>query len=161
MSDNVDLQHEHARTDQLVKSFGEGYVPLPVAAAMTFHQVHGNTRAIVSRDDYDDALNIAAVALSRLVPLYVIGDPRDGHTPLSPDFTRQHFARGATELRCADAPPVRDMSIKRSDLLSAVSLIKRAGLPFAFAIERAPEAPGSEPPSTPPQVVPGKTVHRG
>ena len=142
-ADSVDLQFEQARTEDLVaKSFAEGHVPLPVAAAMTFHQVHGNAKAIISRDDYDDALNIAAVALSRLVTLFRLVDAREGRTPVVADLTKQHFARGATELRCHDGQPtVRDLSVKRSDMLSAISLIKRIGLPFSFAM--LPEADGA------------------
>jgi hypothetical protein len=33
------------------------YVPLSVAAAVTFHQVQRSTKAIVTRDDYEDALS--------------------------------------------------------------------------------------------------------
>jgi hypothetical protein len=140
--DKVDLHFERARAEDLIaKSFAESHVPLSLAAAMTFHQVHGNTKAIVGRDDYDDALNIAAVALSRLVTLFCLVDAREGRTPVVADLTKQHFARGATELRCHDGqPPVRDLSVERSDMLSAISLVKRIGLPFSFAIAAAPEA---------------------
>jgi hypothetical protein len=135
-NDKVDLPFEQARAEDLIaKIFAESHVPLPVAAAITFHQVHRNTKAIISRDDYDDALNIAAVALSRLITLFCLVDPREGRTPVVADLTKQHFARGATELRCHDGQPtVRDLSVKRSDMLSAISLIKRIGLPFSFAI---------------------------
>jgi hypothetical protein len=132
--DRVDLMHDRLQTDEVLKSFLEGFVPLPVAAATTFHQAHGNSKAIVSRQDYDDALNIAAAALSRLIPIYVIRDPREGRIALAFDLTKQHFARGATELRFhGGTAPLRDLSIRRSDLLSALSLIKRTGLPFSFA----------------------------
>jgi ribosome-associated translation inhibitor RaiA len=126
--DRVDLMHDRLQTDEVLKSFLEGFVPLPVAAATTFHQAHGNSKAIVSRQDYDDALNIAAAALSRLIPIYLIRDPLEGRIALAFDLTKQHFARGATELRFhGGTAPLRDLSIRRSDLLSALSLIKRNG----------------------------------
>jgi|tagenome__1003787_1003787.scaffolds.fasta_scaffold19708874_2 hypothetical protein len=138
-NDKVDLQIERSQTDELLKRFQESFVPLPVAAATTFHQAHGNTNAIIRREDYDDALNIAAAALSRLVPIYSVLDPRDGRTPVTPDLTQQYFARGATELRSRDATaPLRELSIRRSDMLSAISLIKRTGLPFSFALTATP-----------------------
>ena len=139
--DRVDLLLESKQTEELVaRSFQEAHVPLPVAAAITFHQVYGSTKAIISRDDYNDALNISAVALSRLITLYRLADPRESPTPVAADLTKQHFARGATELRCNDGqPPVRDLSVKRSDMLSAISLIKRTGLPFSFALVPAAE----------------------
>jgi hypothetical protein len=108
-------------------------LPLAVAAAIAFHQAHGNTRAIVTRGDYNDALNIAAAALSRLIAIRVVRDPRDGRTPLTVDLTKMHFARGATELRSA-SETIRDMSVARGELLSALSLIRCAGLTFSFAI---------------------------
>jgi hypothetical protein len=108
-------------------------LPLPVAAAIAFHQAHGNTKAIVSRRDYDDALNIAAAALSRLVTIYVMRDPREGRVPLAVDLTRSHFTRGATQLHDAHETIGR-LSVARGELLSALSLIKRTGLPFSFAI---------------------------
>jgi hypothetical protein len=108
------------------------YLPLPVAAAITFHQVHGNTKAIVSRQDYDDALNIAAAALSRLIAIYVLRDLREGRVALPVDLTRSHFARGATQLRSANET-IGELWVARRELVSALSLIKRTGLPFGFA----------------------------
>jgi hypothetical protein len=76
-NDDVRLDRERARTEELLQSAQDAHVPLAVAAAIAFHQVQGNTRAIVSRQDYDDALNLAAAALSRLIPLYAVRDPRE------------------------------------------------------------------------------------
>ena len=113
---------------------GNTFIPLAVAAAITFHQVQGNARAIVSRQDYDDALGIAAAALSRLVSIYTTLDPREGRVAVPVDLTKQHFVHGATELRSADGSSMRDLSVQRGEMLSAISLIKRAGLPFSFAL---------------------------
>ena len=64
--------------------------------------------------DYNDALNIAASALSRLVPLF--NARADGvRAVIAVDLTRA---------------ALRPWRHERS----AVSLIKRAGLPFSFAI---------------------------
>jgi hypothetical protein len=133
-NDDVDLDRERQRTDDLFQSMMFAHVPLAVAAAITFHQVHGNTRAIVTRQDYDDALNIAAAALSRLIAIYAMGDDHAGRVAISIDLTRQHFARGATELRNTDGSRRGELSLLRGELLSAISLIRRAGLPFAFAL---------------------------
>jgi hypothetical protein len=131
--DQVRLELEAERTTALLQSAQEHYLPLPVAAAIAFHQAHGNTKAIVTRRDYDDALNIAAAALSRLVTIYVLRDPREGRTPVSIDLTIMQFARGATKLRSAQET-IGELSVARGELLSALSLIKRTGLPFSFAI---------------------------
>ena len=142
--DKVDLRVERQRTVELLESFSGGFVPLPVAAAATFHDAYGETPAILGRDEYHDAFNIAAAALSRLVALYGPAEPHEGRKPIVPDLTRQHFARGASELRSHDGTPtLRDVSVKHSDLSSALSLIKRAGLPFSFAV--AARTPVSRP----------------
>jgi hypothetical protein len=54
------------------------YLPLHVAAAITFHQAYGAKNAVISRSDYDDALNIAAAALSRLMHVYTLRSPGKG-----------------------------------------------------------------------------------
>ena len=130
--DQVRLEVEAERTTALLQGAHDLYLPLSVAAAIAFHQAHGNTKAIVTRKDYDDALNIAAAALSRLIAVYVVRDPRVGRTPLAVDLTQAQFGRGATELRSAHET-IGGLWVARSEFLSALSLIKRVGLPFSFA----------------------------
>ena len=141
--DTVDLQAERARTADLLKTAQKTYVPLPVAAAITFHQAHRSTKATITRRDYEDALNIAAAALSRLIPVYQLKDVQEGRVPVSIDLTRQRFTRGATEMQARGEPVARNLSVRYSELVSAVSLIKRTGLPFlmAEAPAGAPQAP--------------------
>lgn len=135
----VDLKSEGLRAgDLLHASLADTYVPLAVAAAITFHQAHGNTRAIVTRQDYDDALNIAAAALSRLITIYTVQDPRDERVAVEVNLSGQRFARGATRLVYDDGRIFDDLSVRRSDMLSATSLIKRTGLAFSFAFSLDP-----------------------
>lgn len=131
--EEVRLEQERQRTEELLQNASDAYTPLAVAAAIVFHQAHGNTRAIVTRQDYEDALSIAAAALSRLVPLYTLRDPREGRVTVAVNLVHQRFRRGATELHGDDGSVTRDLSVRRSDLVSALSLVKRAGLGFAFA----------------------------
>lgn len=131
--DEVRLEQERERTEELLQDARDAYVPLAVAAALVFHAAHGNTRAIVTRRDYDDALNIAAAALSRLIPLYTLRDPREGRVTVAVNLVHQRFQRGATELHGDDGSTTGELSVRRSDLVSALSLVKRAGLGFAFA----------------------------
>ena len=117
---------------------GQPYLPLSVAAAATFHAVHHGTRAIADRRDYDDALNIAATALARLIPIYVVADPRKGRRPVNIDLTRDTFARGATRLRRGDGSTVTDMSVLTSDFRSVIAQLHKAGLPLFLAGIRGP-----------------------
>ena len=124
------LEEESARIREIWRVSEDTFVPLPVAAAIAFHQAHGSTRAIATRADFDDALNIAASAIARLIPVYVPHEPQ----PLGIDLARQSFARGATELRPSDgAAPLRELRVRRADLLEALALIRRRGVPFSFA----------------------------
>jgi len=132
--DQVDLDAELRRINGMWQELDLSCIPLAFASAMAFHQVYGSGRGVVSRRDYDDALNLTAVALSRLIAVYTTSDPIAGRVPVQIDLRKQHFACGATELRSADGSVVRELSLNRGELLSAVSLIKRAGLPFSFAL---------------------------
>jgi hypothetical protein len=113
----------------------DAYYPLPTAAAITFHQVHRNTTAIVSRRDYDEALGIAAAALSRLISIYTLRDPREGRVAIAVDLTKARFVLGATQLRSSEET-IGELWVSRGEMVSAMSLIMRTGLPFSFAEAR-------------------------
>ena len=129
--ERIRLEVESERTNALLQRVEHNYLPLHVAAAITFHQAN-DSNAIISRSDYDGALNIAAAALSRLIPVYTLREPREGRVALAVDLTKSHFARGATELR-SSGETIGELSIARNELVSVLSLIRRTGLPFAFA----------------------------
>ena len=129
--DEVRLEIESQRTNALFQRVDSPYFPLAVAAAIAFHEAHHSAAISVSRQDYDGALDIAAAALSRLLPVYTLRDSRGERATLVVDLTRAQFARGATELR-GQRETVGELSVARSDLASALSLIKRVGLPFSF-----------------------------
>jgi hypothetical protein len=129
----IHLEVESQRTSALLKRANSPYVPLAVAAAVAFHQAYSGTPASISQRDYEGALDIAAAALSRLIPVYTLRDPQAGRaTPLVVDLARARFARGATELRDG-ADTVAELSVARNELLSALSLLRRIGLPLSFA----------------------------
>jgi hypothetical protein len=119
--------------DELWRGCQVPYMPLAVAAAAAFHQAHGSTRAIVSRDDYEDALNIAAAALSRLLTIYRLRDAREGRVPVKIDLATQRFARGATRLRGPQGEGIGELSVETAAFVRALALVRGAGLPFCFA----------------------------
>lgn len=140
----LNLEAMRMAADDLWRARQSMHVPLAVAAAITFHQVHGNTKAIAGRTDYDDALNIAASAISRLIPVYELSDPREGRKPLAIDLVKARFVRGATELRSLDGQAIRGLTVLRSEFASALSLIKRTGLPYSFAAMPAEQPADAE-----------------
>jgi formylmethanofuran:tetrahydromethanopterin formyltransferase len=128
----VSLDLERARIEQELQHTPDGRVPLPVAAAGAMHLVCRNTHDLIARSAYDDALNIAAVAISRLVPVFALTDPRQVEEVLSINVNRERFANGATELRRMDGRKITRLFIRRSDMLSALAFIKRTGNLFSL-----------------------------
>jgi len=129
----VSLALLRANTDAMLGRDSSEYVALGLAAACAFHQVHRGRRDELAQWEYDDALHVAAVALSHLVPVYTLDDPSQGRVALAIDLAGQRFANGATELHCQDGRRIARLSVKRSDMLSAISLVKRRGLEFGLA----------------------------
>ena len=130
----VSLDLERARIEQELQHTPDERVPLPVAAAGAMHLVCRNTHDLIARSAYDDALNIAAVAISRLVPVFALTDPRQVEEVevLAIDVNRERFANGATELRRMDGRKITRLFIRRSDMLSALAFIRRTGNLFAL-----------------------------
>ena len=138
----VSVEVERLRVEQAWRSASDGYIPMPMAAAMTFHKVHCATGAVISRRDYDEALNIAAAAVSRLIPLYGLSD-RGERKQVPINLGTQRFTHGAGCIRSADGAEFRDISVKRSDLVTAMSFIARTGLPYSFVSMPAATQPRS------------------
>ena len=146
------MADELGRADQEWRITQETHVALAVAAAMAFHEAQGrSTGAIRSRGDHDDALNIAASALSRLLTIYTIDEATRGRVAVKLDVLAGRFVRGATEFRRSNGSIVGSMSVRRGDLTSALSLIKRVGIPFGLAIEDEPGEAAVKPPAKAPE----------
>jgi hypothetical protein len=136
LENHVRLEVEAESASALFQRVQEIYLPLSVAAAIAFHEVHRSAKAIVSQSDYDDALSIAAAALSRLICIYTLRDRRQGRVAVAVDLAKAHFARGATQLHGTEET-IGELWVSRRELVSALSLIKRTGLPFSFAGKNA------------------------
>jgi hypothetical protein len=141
---------ESGRADHEWRIAQESFVALSVAAAMAFHEAQGrSTAAVGSAEEHDDALNLAASALSRLLTIYVVDELKHERVATKLDVLNGKFLRGATEFRRSNGVVVTAMTVKRGDLGSALSLIRRVGIPFGLAIEREPDekapAPEREP----------------
>ena len=130
----LDLESELQQTEQSWRGSQDSYVSMAVAAAKTLHQVRSSAKVFVHREDYDDALNIAACALSRLMPIYRLGVDGQRVKLAAASLRTARFERGATRLRSANGRLIEDLSVKRSDAILAIPLIMSAGLPFCFAL---------------------------
>ena len=134
-TNDINLRNERLRAEELWRGSLDAHVPLAVAAAMAFHRVCGSTKAILTRPDYDDALTIAATALSRLIPIYCQEDPRAGRRVLAINLIYESFVMGATRLRAHDGSLRAGLTVLRSDLIRAVAQLRSSGLPLFLAGE--------------------------
>lgn len=107
------------------------YMALAAAAAIAFREAHYAGGA-ASAEDLADALNIAASALSRLVTIYAFDAPSDSHVPVVLDLTKGRFVDGAALFRphALDGSAIGSLAVRHDDLASALSLIRRTGLPY-------------------------------
>ncbi len=112
------------------------FMPLSVAAAIAFHQAQRGAKAIQSPSDYMEALNMAAGALSRLIPIYVMDDALGTRVLVNVDLLRGQFTGCATEYRRHDGSMLRPLSVVRGDLTSALSFMQQVGPTLAFAVAK-------------------------
>ncbi len=149
----VDLTAERRRVESFWRLEQHPSVPLAAAAAFTFHQVRENSPAVASAEGYAAALNIAAAALSRLIPVYGFEDPKGERTRLRIDLTKHRFVNGAAELKSSDGKQIARLSVERQDVVTAIAFMKRTGFSVeamllseggAFRPSRANTPPGRD-----------------
>jgi len=130
----VSLVPERARVDELLDEARGEYVDLAIAAASLFHHVYRSPQDALPRRDYEVALNIAAAALSRLLIVYTLENPDAERVAISRGQLGR-FASGATEMNCQDGRRIERLSVRRSEMLSAISFIGRAGLDLELDLD--------------------------
>jgi len=125
----VDLQSDSAKIEQMWRGSQERCVPLSVAAAFTFHQTRRSNEVRLSPNDYARALDIAAAALSCIVPIYTL-DERGERIPVCMNLARQRFCGGATRIQCLDGAVFAPLAIVRSDVPPVLPAIQRAEIDY-------------------------------
>lgn len=121
-------------------SSGADFFPLPAAAALTFHRTCGIGEDRLSSIEYAGALDIAAAALSRLVPIYTL-DGEGTPVAVAVDLAQQRFHGGAREVLRADGTMLSPLGIARSDLPRALATIGRLRVEFLAPRRRQGPAP--------------------
>ena len=137
------MADESAHADEECGIHREPFVALPIAAAMAFQQAQGaRGEPVGSASDNDDALNIAASALSRLLAIYMSDEVTRTRIQVKLDLAGGKFVRGASGFQRRDGSLVSGMAVRRGDLSAALALIERAGISFNLAmIEPVAPAP--------------------
>ncbi len=116
---NLDARAGPARADEPTPNPAGEYLGLAAAAAAIFYAVHRMTADNLQRRDYDEALNLAAAAYSRVAPVYVLDDQRQGQVALPLDLTGPRFSNGATEVHGLDGRRFTGLSVRHADMLAA------------------------------------------
>jgi len=125
----VDLREDRARVAHLWNGSQGRDVPLALAAAFTFHRTRRGGEERLSPHDYAGALDIAAAALSRLIPIYTL-DRRGERVAAAVDLARQRFRGGAAEILRADGTIVAPLDVARGDLPPALTRLERARIDY-------------------------------
>jgi len=125
----IDLREDSAQVAQIWSGSQGSLVPLPVAAAFTFHQTRRTREELLSPHEYARALDIAAAALACLIPIFTTNG-RGERIPVSIDLAKQRFCGGATNVQCADGAIVTPLAIVRGDVLPALIAIERSGIEY-------------------------------
>ena len=125
----VDLRRECEQVEEIWTRSQTSWVPLAVAAAFTFHQTRRDLAKVLFPEEYANALDIAAAALSRLIAIYT-PDGRGVPVPVPINLASQKFRDGATKVQCADGTLLSPLDIVRRDLLPALVAIERANIDY-------------------------------
>jgi hypothetical protein len=133
----VDLRKDSEQVRDAWRSSDEPHVPLSLAAALAFHEAHRAGEAFIAQPDYDDALDMAAAALSRVVDIYAV-DARTGQpAPVQLSLRAGRFADGGSAYRRRNGETVTSLVVRREHVRRAMRLVSAAGIPFHFV---SPEA---------------------
>lgn len=125
----VELRDDCARVARLWNGSQARDVRLALAAAFAFHQMRRDGEERLSPHDYSHALDIAAAALSRLIPIYTL-DPYGERVAAAVDLAQHRFRGGGAEMLRVDGTIVAPLDIVRRDLLPALTRLEGARIEY-------------------------------
>jgi hypothetical protein len=118
----------------------EVYMGLTTASGIAYDQLASKSRGSYDAARFVEILNRAGHALIRAAPVYTIDSATGERRRLTEaELLTARVTRSASVLVLADGSTLRDLSILRSDLHTAISLLKAAGLQ-AFSAEPSAES---------------------
>jgi hypothetical protein len=142
--ETINLATDRARVEELWCTDQSTYVPLQLAASFTVHAVglgRPPHETAVTPNAHSDALNIAAAALSAVIPIYALQHGTQDWVAVLVDPVRHRFEDGATALRRRDGRMVLNLSVKRADVVSAIPIVERAGVTFYAGLSAKTDGP--------------------
>jgi hypothetical protein len=107
----------------------EQHIGLSTASGITYDQLADRKRGFYDVEHFNEVLNMAALALIRIAPVYLIDPSTGARRRLSDaELLDAQVTRGATVLVLADGRMVKDLSLLRGDLTAAITILKGTGL---------------------------------
>jgi hypothetical protein len=107
----------------------EQHIGLTTASGIAYDQLADRLRGSYEPEHFNDVLNMAALALIRIAPVYLIDPATQERRRLSDaELLDAQVTRGASALVLADGRTVKDLSLLRSDLSTALTILKGTGL---------------------------------
>ena len=111
---------------------GSQHVALSSAAAVIYRQMGGEEALKIGEaGELDEILNRVANALANVTIIYTADRAAGGPRQLAPiELIHCRFEQGATVLKTSFGVEYRDLTIRRDDMLSALAILKGAGVDF-------------------------------
>ena len=97
-------------------------VPMHVAAALVYHQLNRTLDPSVA---VNGTLNSTALALSQVADVYYLEDGKPAPIPRA-DLASGVFDESAVIYRAASGRVYRSLSMRRGDLMEAITILRRA-----------------------------------
>ena len=123
----VNLRSERLLVERQWNGSEDEFVPLSLAAALALYESLTNAEDDVRAGDYDEALNLAAIAMSCVAAVYTM-DHRQRWAKVQIDLRTDRFAFRASEVRTMNGGTVAPVYMKRAEVLSALPIIRDAEL---------------------------------
>lgn len=129
----------------MVRKSNKEYLALPVAAHLARTRLVPDPTKVYDPEHLNEMLNIAAQALMRATRLYFV-DPDTGemHELGALELDGAVAKRGATRLTLRSGRSIAGVTVLRNELLDAIALLKKTGVPGLTS-------PLAEPPARPPE----------
>lgn len=111
-------------------------VPLAVAASLVYHHLNRNIGSPAGGTSYQAALDSTALALSQVSDVYSVERGRLLRIP-SEDLAAGSFEGGADVYRSAGGKVYRELSMRRIDVMQAMSTLRSASVAIHAAKSKA------------------------
>lgn len=112
------------------------HLGLTTAAGIAYDQLADRKRGFYDTEHFSEVLNNAAQALISVAPIWITDpDTRERRRLSAAELIDARVTRGASVVTLADGRKVKDVSLLRADLRTAIKILKGAGV-TAFSSAR-------------------------